>query len=424
VSHAHLLAFVYSLALGLLLGVERERSASDEAAETLGLRTFALISVVGTVAAALGTAVIVVGAAGLSGLLALSYLRTSERDPGTTTEVAALATYLLGSLCYRDAALAAALAIAITVLLAAKARLHAFARERLSQVEVEDALKFLVIAFVVLPLLPSRNLGPYGVVNPWRIWLIVVMVTGISWVGYVAVRALGPRRGLIATGFASGFVSATATTVSMARAARDPETRDAAVAGAQGASVTTFLQLEAIAAVASPHLALWLAAPCALGSAVLLIQVVAPWRRARRRAGTPAVAVAAAPPDPAAGPRRVVTILPALGLAALMTATLVAGRWGAATFGSAGAVAAVALAGLADAHGGSLTAVTLFAHGTLSAPVALVAVAAAMSANAVVKAVVAFGAGGREFGRRVSLAVASSMVAFAGAVALTAALVH
>ena len=409
VTSAHLVAFGTSLAVGLLIGVERERSGRGEE-QALGVRTFALVALVGTLAAQISPAVVVVVAVALSALVVLGYRRTSAQDRGTTTEVAALATYLIGVLCDHDAALAAALGIVMTVLLVSRSRLHEFARDILSQAEVEDALKFLVIAFVVLPILPDRGLGPYHVLNPARIWLIVVILTGISWVGYVAVRVLGPRRGLVATGFASGFVSSTATTASMGRASRDEGGFEAAVAGAQISSVATYLQLEAIMTFVSPRLALRLLGPALLGAGVLLSVAVRGFRR--HRVASESVVVVSAPSEPSSA--HVVTLLPAVLLAAILTAALLLGRWGAAAFGTAGAVVVAGAAGLADAHGGALTAVTLFAKGSLSLVAALGAVGAAMTTNSIVKVGVAIAAGGRHFARRFALGFLMSVAVFLG----------
>lgn len=405
---AHLVAFGTSLAVGLLIGVERERSGRG-GEQALGVRTFALVALVGTLAAQISSAVVVVVAVALSALVVLGYRRTSAQDRGTTTEVAALATYLIGVLCDHDAALAAALGIVMTVLLASRSRLHEFARDILSQAEVEDALKFLVIAFVVLPILPDRGMGPYYVLNPARIWLIVVILTGISWVGYVAVRVLGPRRGLVATGFASGFVSSTATTASMGRASRDEGVFAAAVAGAQVSSVATYLQLEAIMIFVSPRLALHLLGPALLGAGVLLSVAVRGFRR--HRVASKSVVVSAASESSSA---HVVTLLPAVLLAVILTAALLLGRWGAAAFGTAGAVVVAGAAGLADAHGGALTAATLFAKGSLSLAAALGAVGAAMTANSIVKVGVAIAAGGSHFARRFALGFLVSVTVFLG----------
>lgn len=210
--------FLVALAIGLLLGFERERSHHREL--PAGSRSFALLALVGAVAASFGTWTVVVGLAGVVAMLALAYFRTSADDPGTTTEIAAVVAYLLGALAYTRPGLAVALAVVVAVLLVSKGRIHRFAREIVSEIELEDAIKFFVVAFVILPLLPDQGVGPYGVLNPAKIWLLVVLLTGIGWVGYIGVRALGPQRGLLVTGLAGGFVSATATTASMGRVSR------------------------------------------------------------------------------------------------------------------------------------------------------------------------------------------------------------
>lgn len=405
---SHVSAYVYSLAIGLLVGLERERSYRGRAGQAYGIRTFALLALVGTLATEAGEGAVVVALAGVVALLVVGYRRTNEADPGTTTEVAAMATFLLGVMSLHDAALAAALAIAIVALLMSKSRLHRFVADVLSDVEMEDALKFLVGAFVVLPLLPRRGVGPYAILNPSRIWLIVVVLTGISWVGYIAVRTLGARRGLLATGLASGFVSATAATATMARASRTPENFASALAGAQVASAATYVELAIILTVVSPSLAARLAGPAILGTLALATVSLVGVRSLSRESTVVA---------PSAR-ERVVTLAPALVLAVILTGALFVARWGAQAFGARGAVLAVAAAGLADAHGGSLTAATLFTKSALSLDATLVAIGAALTTNTLVKCGVAFAVGGRRFGRRFSVGVLGSHALFLAGLAV------
>ena len=407
----HVAVYLYAVAIGLLIGLERERSHRDHAHQPYGIRTFALLALVGTLATEVGEVVVAVALAGVVALLVVGYRRTNEADPGTTTEVTAMATFLLGVLCYHDAALAAGIAIGVVALLMSKARLHRFVSDALSDVELEDAVKFLVGAFVILPLLPRRGVGPYAVFNPSRIWTLVVVLTGISWVGYIAVRALGARRGLLATGLASGFVSSTAATASMGRASRDPARFSAALAGAQIASVVTYVELVLIMTVVSPSIALRLVAPALVGASALSTVSVLGGR-----------SLSSGETAPARTGERVVTLIPALVLAVILTAALFLARWGVQVFGARGAVIAVAAAGLADAHGGSLSAATLFVKGTLDLDVTLVAIGAAITTNTLVKCVVAYVAGGARFGRRFSVGVLGSHALFLGALAIEVAL--
>src|SRR5690606_23912323 len=140
-------------------------------------------------------------------------------------------------------ALAAGAGVATAVLLLVKERLHRVVRERITELELNDALKFFVAAFIVLPLIPQANLGPGGVIDPRRMWTFVVAVTALGWLGYVAVRLAGAERGLPAAGLAGGFISSAATTGAMARTSRDPELFRPAVAAALLASVASLVQL-------------------------------------------------------------------------------------------------------------------------------------------------------------------------------------
>ena len=181
--------FIVALAAGLLIGLERERSHAREL--PAGSRSFALLALFGALAASLGSWVVVVGLAAVMAIMVLAYFRTSEEDVGSTTEIAAMVTYLLGALSYTRPAEAAGLAVIVAGLLVSKTRIHHFAHQVVTGVELEDAIKFFVVAFVVLPLLPDRGLGPYGALNPAKVWLVVVLLTGISWTGLY--RCAGTR---------------------------------------------------------------------------------------------------------------------------------------------------------------------------------------------------------------------------------------
>lgn len=383
--------FLVALAIGLLLGLERERS--HQRMLPAGSRSFALLSLVGVVAASFGQWALVVGFAAVGAVVALAYFRTSHDDPGTTTALAALVAYMLGALACTRPALAVALAVIVATLLVSKARIHRFAREIVSEVELEDAVKFLVVAFVILPLLPDRGLGPYGVLNPAQVWLLVVLLTGIGWVGYIGVRALGAERGLLVTGLAGGFISASATTASMARLSRTTTSVRAPLASALLASLATFVQLLVVIGLVDVEVLRRLWIPVVAGAVVLVGISAVVYRGATRthqkNAGEDIEATPASRPF---------ALRPALVLAAVLTLALFVGRWGADTFGPQGAVLAAFAAGLADAHAGSVAAASLAAKGDITVDTALVAIAAALGSNLLVKIVLAFAAGGRRFG--------------------------
>jgi uncharacterized membrane protein (DUF4010 family) len=413
VSWQQIQPFLVALAIGLLLGLERERSHSRKL--PAGSRSFALLSLVGAVAASFNEWAVLVGLIGVGALLALAYFRTSEEDPGTTTAIAAFVAYLLGALAYTRPAVAVAVAVVVAGLLVSKARIHRFAREIVSDVEVEDAIKFFVVALVILPLLPDRQLGPYGVFNPAKVWLLVVLLTGIGWVGYIGVRALGPERGVLVTGLAGGFVSATATTASMGRLSRRATSLRAPLASALLASLATFVQLLVVIGLVDVDVLrrLW---PSVVAAAVVLVCVAAFVYRGATRAHQQNVAEGE--DVEATKASRPFALRPALVLAAVLTFALLVGRWGADVLGPKGVVLATFAAGLADAHAGAVAAASLAAKGDVSVDTALVALAAALGSNLLVKTVLAFTAGGRRFG--LGFLAGMAVPAFVFGVALTA----
>ena len=237
--------FAVALALGMLIGLERERSKGEgPARRPAGIRTFALAALLGAIGMHLGgVTLLVLIDGGVAALAAVAYFRDREADPGLTTEIGLMTTPLLGGLAMSDTLLASGLGVAVAVTFAAKAPLHGFVKHVLTSSEVTDGLVFAVATFVVWPQLPDRYLGPYQAINPHSIWLLVVLTLAIGACGHAATRALGPRFGLSVAGFASGFVSSVATIGSMAgRAAKDPANMGAAVAGAAFSTVSTFLQ--------------------------------------------------------------------------------------------------------------------------------------------------------------------------------------
>jgi uncharacterized membrane protein (DUF4010 family) len=216
-----------AVGLGLLVGLQRERVRSPVA----GIRTFALITVLGTICALLaspfGGWIVGVGAVAVAAMLVVGNMalrRTRPSDPGMTTEVAALLMYGVGAyLVVGHAAIAVAVGGGVAVLLHWKAPLHQFVA-RIGETDVTGIMRFVLVALVIYPVLPDQAYGPYQVLNPQQIWQMVVLIVGISLGGYVAYKLLGQRAGAVAAGILGGLVSSTATTVSYARHTRQAET--------------------------------------------------------------------------------------------------------------------------------------------------------------------------------------------------------
>src|SRR5512135_541864 len=212
--------FLTSLAIGLLIGLERERNPSAKA----GLRTFALVAVFGTLMALLSSKsgspwLLAAGLLAVAGMIVASYLNvpTEENDPGTTTVIALLLCYGLGAMIwYGLATLAVMLAIGITALLYFKPELRGFS-QRLTRRDLVAVLQFSVLTFIVLPILPDQSYGPYAAFNPHQAWLMVVLISGISLAGYAALHVVGTRYGAPLLGIFGGLSSSTATTMIYAK---------------------------------------------------------------------------------------------------------------------------------------------------------------------------------------------------------------
>jgi len=246
--------------LGGLIGMERERAAHAGGEEMFaGVRTFPLFALLGAsltvVTGEMGPAV-VAGFLSVAALAVAAYWRTSSKErAGVTTESAALATYWIGAIAGAGAlVLAAAIGITIAVLLAAKERLESLP-QAMSREELRATLTLAVLAAVILPLLPDRGYGPGGVWNPRRIWIVVVLVCGLSFAAFLAVRFWGAHKGVYLTGILGGLASSTALTVSLAAQSRAASGGGAALAvGAGLASTVMLVRVAVLTAVAGPSL--------------------------------------------------------------------------------------------------------------------------------------------------------------------------
>jgi uncharacterized membrane protein (DUF4010 family) len=205
--------------------------------------------------------------AGVVGVLAVvSYRKSSVDDPGLTTEIALVLTFMLGALAQEDAPLATGLGVLVAIMLAARSHLHRFVVRVMSEQELHDALLLAAAALVILPLTPDRTVDPFDAINPRTLWTLAVLMMAINGCGHIALRAAGPAFGLSFAGFASGFVSSTATIAAMgAQARRLPAMRAAAVSGAVLSSLATVLQLALLLAVTSTAVLRAMAAAAACG---------------------------------------------------------------------------------------------------------------------------------------------------------------
>jgi len=213
--------FFIAIVLGGLIGLQREHNKAENKMQSFaGVRTFILVALLGALATFISVDNQLVFLLLLGGYVILTIVAyfmeaTSSKRIGATTELSGILVFLIGGLAMKgETDLAVILAIIIVLILALKGVLHRFA-QNLKEEEIFSTLKFAIIAFIVLPLLPDKTFGPLDVLNPHNIWLMVVLISGMSFVAYILIKALGAKKGIALTGILGGFISSTAITTSL-----------------------------------------------------------------------------------------------------------------------------------------------------------------------------------------------------------------
>ena len=395
--------FAAALLIGALIGLEREfvqqRSGEQEFG---GIRTFALMALLGAVAAFLtdqyGPLIFLGAYLGLILLLWASLLSSAIRgeEEGITSEVAALLVPLLGAMMiWNQPAVAAALGVITALILALKPRLHGAAR-RMSAEDMRATLEFSIITAVVLPLLPNEGFGPFGVLNPFQIWLLVVFISGIGFLGYVLMKFIGTEQGVGITGLLGGLVSSTATTLSFA--GRSKTNAGLSTLLAQGiilASCVMFPRVLIEVAVVNPGLVKLVVVPLVAMLIAGLIGFYILWRRGRaeKKAEHGGVELS--------NPLRLKTAITfGLVFAFVLVAVEAANEY----FGSAGVYLASILTGITDVDSITLSVSNLSLKGLLDERVAAIAIIMATIMNTITKAVMAMVLGTPRLRRLVSRA--------------------
>jgi len=408
------IGLLVALGSGLLIGLERERrKGRGDDRRAAGVRSFTVAALCGAAAQSLAQPALVAAGALLVALLsAIAYFRSRSRDPGLTTELALFGTYLVGVQCVVSPPLGAACGAGLAALLAARERLHNFANVLLSEQELHDALLLAALGLVVLPLIPSEPVAWLGGINPRPLAALVLLILLLQAAGHVALRVLGPRGGVAASGFFSGFVSSTATVGALGSRARNEPSRAALLAcGAVLSTAATWVQMMLMAGALSVQAAQTLAPMVLVGLATAVVAGGVLWL-ADRSAPTPGDATGQA--------RRALRLREALAVALLLSVVTVVVSTAQRFFGDAGMLAGAALAGLADAHSPIASISALFAAGAISEHSLLLGVLAAVGTNSAMRIGIAFIVGGRAFGLRVGAALLLQLAAaVAMAVVLT-----
>jgi uncharacterized membrane protein (DUF4010 family) len=392
-----------SLGLGLLVGIQRERVDAPLA----GVRTFALITLLGTLtgmlSVTLGPWVVFAGYLGVTATVAMGNvlsLKQPRADTGITTEIAILIMYVIGAyLVLGHRPVAVVLGGVVAVLLQAKPILHGFVK-RLGETDMRVMMQFVLLTLVILPILPDRAYGPFEVLNPREIWRMVVLVVGVSLCGYVALKIYGARAGIVLGGIIGGVISSTATTVSYARR----------TSGSKGQ-------------IGTATLVILIATTILYARVLVLVSVVAP--REIARVGPPAAMMLIVSFLECAAfgwaHRRLETEVPAqenptelkaaLVFGALYAIVLIAVAAARHYFGDRGILVAAGISGLTDMDAITLGTARLLASGAVSPGIAWRAILLASIANLAFKSGLVAWLGGKQLFRRIAALFAIQIAA-------------
>lgn len=407
--------FGTALLLGALIGIEREKRNARDGFGIAGLRSFIMLAQVGAVAGYLASSLAMpwllpTTLLATGGIVTAGYLVAARARPdqlGLTTELASLVTVLLGALAtsgHRD--LAASLGVGTAALLAYKQSLHELVG-RLGFDDLLVGLRFLFAAFLVLPILSDEAIDPWGAIRLYKLWLLVLLISGLSLVGYVATRWLGQGRGIAITALTGGLVSSTAVTLTFAKQSREDGAHHGTLAGGVLLAWSVMFARVLVAAAVVNRELLW---PMLLPFATMTVVcgACAAWLLVRGRNGEPLRADAVPLKNP-------FSLLAACKFALLFAAVQLLLAIGREYLPQSGVYAIAAIAGLSDVDAITLSMAEHARGDATQIQVAVIAIAIASLANTLVKATIASSTG-RGIGRPVWIGTAC--VVAAGAVVM------
>jgi len=410
-----LLRLAVAVAIGLLIGLERgwQQREEDEGERTAGLRTYTLVALLGALSAILSgyTGPVFLGLSFLGFALAFgafAWLEAKvERNFSVTSVVAALITFSLGAYAVLgDLEIAIAAGVAATLILALKQPLHSWLR-RLTWLEIRSVLILLAMTFLALPLLPNRTIDLWDAINPAEIWLLAIIIAGISFAGYIAIRVMGSQAGVALAALAGGIASSTATTMTLARMAREHPSASPLLAG--GILLASFVMVARVLIVASLlNNALLTPLAWPLGAAAAILLGMAGFLFFMHGRGSEE--------HPQLGIRNPFDLSMALQLAGLIAIISLLTKVIGNTVGDAGLTVLAALSGIADVDAITLSFARL-SHDGVGVGTAALGIGIAAAVNTAVKAAMAFSLGTAKTGWIVTgtsaAAIAAGGVAFA-----------
>jgi len=413
------LDFATAILLGALVGIEREKRKAEEPdiGGVAGLRTFTLLALFGATAGwlarstaspwILAASIIIVGAVMVTGYFVAA--RSRPESTGLTTEVAAVVVFLLGAMVMLGySELAIGLGVVTAAVLAYKQPLHGFVG-KLGWDDVFAGLRLLIATFIALPLLPDRPVDPWGALNPYDLWLLVILISALSLIGYVLTRLLGPARGTALTGLTGGLVSSTAVTLSFAREGRDsPQNMAPLACGILLAWAVMFVRVIVLVAAVNRELL-----PQVLMPFVAMAVVVGAFSAFLyyRGGGTDGTAVKGD-----LSFRNPFSLTAAAKFAAFFAVVLIAVKIAEQHFSPSSLYALAAISGLADVDAITLSMSEFAKSG--EARIAVIAVVIAALSNTIVKCGIAFVLAGFTFAKPLLIATTATLLVGFGTVYL------
>lgn len=389
---APLEAFSTALGIGLLVGMERERRPDSAA----GLRTFALVAMLGCLFALLGEKtggpwILAVGLLVVAAAMVASNFSALQEEQyrGFTSEAAIIVTYGLGAaVWFGYSTLAVMLAITTTVLLYFKAELRQFS-ERMTPKDINSILQFAVLSLVILPILPSQDYGPYNAFNPRQIWWMVVLISGLALSGYLALRIIGARHGAALLGIFGGLASSTATTLMFSRHARDHNdlVRMAAIVIVI-ANVMVMIRLGFVSSVVAPTLVAPIAIVFACGIVPGVLMALYGWKVLSAGGELPMPEV-----------KNPTELKTAISFGLLYAVVLLASAWLQDIAGNKGLFIIALASGITDADASVLSTLRLFNLEKIASGEAVIAVTLALMANLIFKIGLVLSIGGSRLAR-------------------------
>jgi len=420
-----------ALGVGLLVGLQREQSTADDPPEQKrfvlgGIRTYAIFALSGALSALLarqfGPWVIVVTFAGLMTPLAIAYADDvrAGRERGITSETAFISVFLLGALALSPGVIpelkhrlliVASVGVALTSLLALKGPLHEIVA-KISSDDIYATIKFAVVAIIVLPILPDVGYGPHEklkVFNPYKIGWMVVLIAGISFTGYLAIRILGPGKGLGITGLLGGLASSTAVTLAFSgRSKQEPAIAHACALGVVLANSIMPLRVIASVAIVNPALTRSVAVPMGAISLAGFIAALVIYVRGEKTAAESGGVKLTNP----------FKLASAVKFGLLFAAILFVCKLATLPQSNAGIYVAGLLAGTTDVDAITLSVANLVKEGTLVAQAAATTILLAVASNSIVKMGMAISLGGPGFRNKVGVTFGAMLACGAAGVAV------